>query len=266
MDKISPLSTAQIDGLSRTLGECGTGSDVTRYLLEKQLSDDSGESTKWRRLYFAFEKSQKELGIANQVLDFIASYLNPARFVGKSSEFESYRSQISAILSFSGLELTDRGTIIPSERAARLSEAEARLRTISSKLKGRQVHSEVLKYCRAELMEDNYFHAVFEAAKGVMQRIRDMTSIQADGASLIDKVFSVDHPILAFNSLRTQSEQSEYKGFAMLLKGCYGAVRNPMAHEPKILWNGEEDAVDYLTLISLLHRKLDSCFVVPTKP
>jgi len=34
-------------------------------------------------------------------------------------------------------------------------------------------------------------------------------------------------------------------------------VRNPLAHERKILWQGEDDAADYLSLISLLHRKLD---------
>lgn len=46
---------------------------------------------------------------------------------------------------------------------------------------------------------------------------------------------------------------------ADLLKGCFAAVRNPRAHEPRILWKGEDDAADYLTLIFLLHRKLDAC-------
>jgi len=121
------------------------------------------------------------------------------------------------------------------------------------------MHQEVHKYCRKELMQKNYFHAVFEASKGLAQRIRELSGEQAEGAALIDKVFSVEKPILAFNSLRTETEKSEHKGFAALLKGCFAAVRNPLAHEPKILWNGEDDAADYLTLISLLHRKLDVC-------
>jgi len=41
---------------------------------------------------------------------------------------------------------------------------------------------------------------------------------------------------------------------AQLLKGCFGAIRNPLAHEPKILWQGEDDAADYFSLVSLLHR------------
>ena len=109
-------------------------------------------------------------------------------------------------------------------------------------------------------MHDNYFHAVFEATKGLAERIRSMSGVDGDGAELVDKVFSVSRHVLALNSLRTETERSEHKGFAALLKGCFGAARNPLAHEPKILWEGEDDAADYLSLVSLLHGKLDDCF------
>ena len=36
-------------------------------------------------------------------------------------------------------------------------------------------------------------------------------------------------------------------------------VLNSMAHEPKLLRKGEDDAADYLLPISLLHRKLNNC-------
>jgi hypothetical protein len=49
----------------------------------------------------------------------------------------------------------------------------------------------------------------------------------------------------------------------MLLKVCFAAIRNPRAHEPKVLWKDENDAADYFTLISLLHRKLDEAVRVP---
>ena len=51
-----------------------------------------------------------------------------------------------------------------------------------AKFHGRHIHPEVLKYCRSELMQDNYFHAVFEAKKGLAQRLRDSTGIQTGGA------------------------------------------------------------------------------------
>lgn len=221
--------------------------------------DKSNESTKWRRLYWIFLDCQRQYGCANQILDFIQSFLTPARFVGRNDEFEANRQQLNTILSFSGLEYGKEGKFRQCKIAETLDEAEKRAWTIRAKFQGRQIHPEVLKYCRPELLQDNYFHAVFETSKGLAQRIRDLSGIQADGAALIDKVFSIEKPILAINSLRTETERSEHKGFALLLKGCFVAVRNPLAHGPKILWEGEDDAADYLSLISLLHRKLDDC-------
>lgn len=61
------------------------------------------------------------------------------------------------------------------------------------------------------------------------------------------------------NTLRRDTEPSEQRGFAALLKGCFTAIRNPLAYEPKIFWDGEDDSADYLSLISLLHRRLDDC-------
>ncbi|MDZ7893040.1 MAG: TIGR02391 family protein [Rhodoferax sp.] len=259
MSAVSSFSEGQIEALSRLLGECGSGTDITRVLNDRGLVDGSMESTKWRRLYWVFLDSQRQLGCGNRVVDFIQSYLTPARFVGRSSEFEIQRQELNLILAFSGLEFGADGKFRTRETATTLDEAEQRTRTIRAKFAGRRIHPEVIKYCRAELLQENYFHAVFEAAKGLAQRIRDMSSVQLDGAALVDQVFSVDRPILAFNTLQTETERSEHKGFAALLKGCFSAVRNPLAHQPKLLWQGEDDAADYLSLISLLHRKLDDC-------
>ncbi|MGB7947428.1 MAG: TIGR02391 family protein [Candidatus Binatia bacterium] len=181
----------------------------------------------------------------------------PARFVGRNEEFEVHRQELNTILAFSGLEYGMDGMFRSCDSARTLDEAEKRVRTIRAKFQGRRIHQEVLKYCRAELLQDNYFHAVFEATKGLSQRIRDLSGIQLDGAALVDRVFSIERPVLAINSLQTETEKSEHKGFALLLKGCFAAIRNPLAHEPKILWQGEEDAADCFSLISLLHRKLD---------
>jgi len=43
------------------------------------------------------------------------------------------------------------------------------------------------------------------------------------------------------------------------LMGLFGAVRNPTAHAPKVTWPmTEQDALDVLSLVSFVHRKLDS--------
>ena len=259
MSKVPSLPEGQIEALAKLLGEYGSGSDITRILRDRGLADNSDESTKWRRLYWIFLDTQAKYGCANRILDFIQAFLIPARFVGRSEIFEGCRNELNIILAFSGLEFGSDGQFRQREAAKTLEEAEQRARNIRNKFKDRRIHPEVIKYCRAELMQDNYFHAVFEATKGLAQRIRDMSGIKTDGAALVDRVFSLEQPILASNTLQSDAEKSQHKGFAALLKGCFAAVRNPLAHEPKILWEGEDDAADYLSLISLLHRKLDDC-------
>ena len=265
MNKVLPLREDHIRALAQCLGECGTGDDITRVLTDRGLKESSNELTKWKRLYSAFMNTQRDDRCANQVLDFIQSFLTPASFIGRSDAFEDHRANINKILALSGLEYGADGQFRQRGVATTISEAESRVNTIKSKLKGRSIHPEVLRYCKTELLQENYFHAVFEATKGLAQSIRDKSGSQLDGAALIDQVFAIDRPVLALNTLQTDSEKSEHKGFAMLLKGCFAAVRNPLAHGPKIMWEGEEDAADYLTLISLLHRKLDSCVSTQSK-
>ena len=262
MSRFACFGEGQIETLARVLGDCATGSEITRVLNGRQLVDNSGQSTKWRRLYWVFLDVQERDKCANKVLDFTRSLMSPTRFTERSDEFEVHRDKLNAILAFSGLEFGNDGNFRRREIARTLDEAEIRLKRIRNKFKGRRLHAEVLKYCRVELMQENYFHAVFEAAKGLAKRIRDMSGVEADGATLVDRVFLGKDPMLAMNRLQTPTEQSEHRGFAALLKGCFGAIRNPLAHEPKILWEGEDDAADCLSLISLLHRKLDDC--VPT--
>jgi uncharacterized protein (TIGR02391 family) len=254
-----PFDAGTIEAIAKVLGQAGSGTDISRYFQSIGLVDDSGETTKWKRLSYVFLKYQAITKNTNPTLDFVSSYLVPSRFVGKRDEFEHHRAELNAILVLHGLEYGKDGQFHPTTQAKTLDEAEARAQHIRNKLTPRNTHSEVYKYCRPELMQENYFHAVFEACKGLFQRIRDLSGIEADGANLIDRVFSVERPFLAFNNLQTETEKSEHKGFAQLLKGCAAAIRNPIAHGPKILWQGEVDATDYLTMISMLHRKLDQC-------
>ena len=259
MSVVLSFEEGSVESLAKALGECGSGSDIDRLLANRGLQDHSGQSTKWRRLYWIFLDVQRRDGCANRILDLIQSFLTPSRFVNRNDEFEQHRIELNKVLAFAGLEYGVDGKFRKQTAASTIAEAERRAKAIQARLKGRRIHPEVLKYCKAELMQDNYFHAVFEASKGLAQRIRDKSGVDGDAAGLVDSVFSVAGPVLVFNPLRTESERTEHKGFATLLKGCFAAVRNPLAHEPKIMWDGEDDAADYLTLISLLQRKLDDC-------
>jgi uncharacterized protein (TIGR02391 family) len=102
-----------------------------------------------------------------------------------------------------------------------------------------------------------------EASKSVAEKLRDRSDEQGDGATLVDKTCSISSgPIIAFNDLETEWERSEQTGLATLLKGLFGTFRNPTAHAPKVRWaTSRADALDVLTLASMLHRRLDAATV-----
>lgn len=129
---------------------------------------------------------------------------------------------------------------------------------MKTKLGQRKAHTDIFKYCKAELLANNYFHSVFEANKGLFQRIRELSLHDDDGNRLIEYVFS-STPVLIINNYQSQSEQDEHKGFCNILKGLCGMFRNPEAHEPKISWEiTEQDALEILSMISYCHRRLDN--------
>lgn len=260
------FSADVLEALAKVLGECGSGSEISRTLGDLGISDSSGETTKWKRLLAIFQDVQRKDRCANRIVVFLQRFVAPARFLGRANDFEAHRQSLNQALSFAGLEYGNDGQLRAVAAARSLPEAEARVQTLRSKFKGRAIHPEVLRFCEAELLQDNYFHALLEANKGLAQRIRDLSGVQLDGAALVDKVFSVQNPILALNRLVTESERSEQTGYATLLKGCFGAIRNPLAHTPRLFWDGEDDAADILSMLSLLHRKLDSCVRIPTLP
>jgi len=49
----------------------------------------------------------------------------------------------------------------------------------------------VLHFCRAELLQQNYFHAVLEASKSVADKLRALVGVTGDGSLLVDATCSV---------------------------------------------------------------------------
>jgi uncharacterized protein (TIGR02391 family) len=94
-----------------------------------------------------------------------------------------------------------------------------------------------------------------------------MSGLTGDGMELVDQAFGLgkaEMPLLAFNSLTTETEQKEQAGLANLMKGMFGAFRNVTAHAPRISWTiTEQDALDLLTIASFLHRRMDDAVRTP---
>lgn len=262
MAAISSFDETHIREIAKALAEAVTHRELTE-ILAKCGIEEQGGNPKWERILLALKARQQHDRCGNNVAAFIEAAMDPVRFVGSSPGFSDLRNRLNQILAFSGLQVGENGKLARVTPARTLHEAQERAGKLRAELTRRQVHPDVLKFCRPELLQDNYFHAVLEATKSVAEKIREKTALTGDGAELVDPAFGIKNPILAINTLQTETEQSEQKGFASLLKGMFGTFRNVTAHAPKISWPiDEQDALDLLSLVSYLHRRLDGAVPV----
>jgi uncharacterized protein (TIGR02391 family) len=270
MPAIPTFQVATLEAICAVLGDTSaglTGGEIGTVLRQCGIDDPQPGITKRHRLFEALRLRQERDRVGNHVVAVIHAAMEPVRHVGRRAEFDDRRARLNQVLAFEGLALGEDGKMQRATAVRTVSEAEERAGRLRSELQRRRVHADVLRACRAELLQDNYFHAVLEATKSVAEKIRTRSNLQSDGARLVDDALglSAGHPRLAFNSLSTDSERSEHVGMMNLMKGMFSAFRNPTAHEPKANWQvSEADALDLLSLASLLHRRLDQAVRVPT--
>ena len=255
------LDASIIEAICRTIADTTddlTGTEIGKLLIENNIIDVDPTNTKWKRLNNAFINWQNQHQCSNHILKFIQSALSPVRYVGKEELFHFRRHEINKRLAFIGVELNEKGNFFEVNKATTISEAQQRASHFKYKLEVRKVHEIIFQYCKPELLNENYFHSVFEAIKSIADRIRKMTGLYADGNALIDTAFSTSNPLIKINLLKNDTERSEHLGLMNSIKGVFGIIRNPTAHEPKIKFPIEEDeALDLMTIVSYIHKRLD---------
>lgn len=259
--RVPPFPGSILEQIARVLGDTETGltgREIGWALQKARIADIDQQNTKWVRIYNAFVQRQNADQSADRILSFIRHALDPVQYHSAPEHFERKRHELNVVLAFCGLRYREDGKFGRSATAAStLSEAHRRADELRAKLGSREVHPEVIRFCRAELLADNYFHAVLEATKSVADEIRGRTGLTSDGADLVNQALSGSNPRLRINALRTDAERGEQRGFANLLIGMFGTFRNPVAHAPRIEWSmTEEDALDLMTLASYAHRRI----------
>ena len=158
------LTTFQLESICRAIGEAEnglTGAEIGQILLDSHIEDTDPQLTKWKRLYNAFVKWQNKSQCSNNIFDFLIRSLQPIRYLGKQDLFQYRRNEINKRLSFIGVEISDRGTLLKTQVTNTIKEAEERATHFKYKLEVRTVHPEVFKYCNSELLVENYFHSIF---------------------------------------------------------------------------------------------------------
>jgi len=205
----------------------------------------------------------------NGVYNFLEKALNPVAFTNERSrnKYDYLLEGTNRALLLAGLEITKEGKLTEVVQAKTLDEVDRRVNSLQRQLYNRAIHNEVQKYCIKDYLQKDYYDAVFEAAKGLAERVREITGLTTDGGTLFQTAFSKNDPYLFFNSMQTDSEKSEFIGLKELMEAIFHLARNPAAHTPKINWKVDEaKALDILTLISFAHKYLDECHKMPGKP
>jgi uncharacterized protein (TIGR02391 family) len=261
---VPPFDDATIEAVARIIGATDgrfTEADIARLLRACHIPDP-GEMTKWRRIASALSSAQSDTRAGNCVVGFVLAAMKPVRWSNDQSGFKAMKDELSSVLAYSGLRVGDDGRVYRRKPAQTHDEAAVAKRLRDEMLR-RGGHAEIFKYCTRELVEEDCFGAVFEASKGLAERIRSLCGLDEDGHRLIQEAFEGSDPMIAFNSLRTDTERNEQRGLATLMRGMFSAFRNPEAHEPKLLWHvSESDALDLLSTTSLIHRRLDTAVVL----
>ncbi len=262
------FALSQLEAIADALGDTAdglTGSEIGLLLANARIEDIDPGITKRKRLLNAFVTCQNRLGHRRNILAFIRFAMKPERYARSPERFEPMRLLLNRSLAFAALQVEQSGELVSSERASTLPDAFRKANELRADLAARGAHPDVLAFCRSELVADNYFHAVLEATKSVAAKLRERTGLTDDGATLVDRALGGNLPMLAVNSLEDESQLSEQRGFANLVKGMFGMFRNTTAHAPRVNWNmAKSDAEDLLTLASLIHRRLDAA-VMPKR-
>lgn len=261
-----------VEKISRILAEQLTGSKITDMFSNLRMKDFDEEriiqipqmshTTKWQRLNETAIYEMNHAGGSPRPFFRIIQYvIQPANFVSRPKDWNLIRQSINSILIFYGFELGDDGVILQVEAVSTMSEALARLQTFSNLLTPLELHPQVMVYCTEELLHEDYFHAVFEASKGLLDRLRKMSGLTLDGTGLLTKIFNLKQPVLFIrgNRLETQDEKDQYFAVASLLKTIVYMYRNPKAHQLKLYDETKlSDAVTAFVMMSEAHKLIDN--------
>ena len=257
---VTPFTPGTVEAVAKAIGDLYTGSELTRVLATAKLPDVIGEgTTKWKRLAEAMQQQQFKQEDGRPILALIIAAMAPDRTLGRRPAADTTRDELNQILSLSGYRVRDDGRIGRASKATTDAEAANRSTRLRTHLAERGAHSEVLRHCRAELLKTDFYEAVFEAVKGLGARLREKSKLDQDGRALVQATLQGKAPRLLLTPCTTETERNEQIGISLLAEGVFAAFRNPPAHEPRLDWQmSEQDALDVLGTLSMVHRRLDT--------
>jgi uncharacterized protein (TIGR02391 family) len=127
-------------------------------------------------------------------------------------------------------------------------------------------HKDIRAASESLFMKGEHVMAVFQAGLVFVDAVKRKAGYPKasdgkvlDGVDLMKHVFASKQPLLKFSEMRTQSEQNEHRGLALIAEGIVAAIRNPKGHTPKdAIPLTPYEALEQLGIVSYLMRRLDS--------
>ena len=218
-------------------------------------------SNKVDKLYDSFANEINKSQSTSKLTVFLEAICNPISYVNiDRDKYSDFILKLNKVLVMMGAKINDEGKLVHVEKAKTLDEVDRRVNNLKGEFERRRFHPEIMKYCKREYLSEDYFHALQEAVKGILQRIRDLTGYNDDGNKLIEKSFDNSTPKLVFNSLSNDNEKNEYVGLRRIIEGLVNMIRNVTAHKPRIFHNENLDStLEVFSIISYVHKYLDIC-------
>jgi len=118
------------------------------------------------------------------------------------------------------------------------------------------IHPKIREISEERFYKKDYGVAIERAFKRIIKLVQKKSGKKIDGTSLMETVFSVKNPILAFNDLSKRSGIDEQRGMMDLYKGSVECIRNVRFHE-EIEEDEEIMTLHLLIFASFLAKRLD---------
>jgi hypothetical protein len=189
-----PWSVGVVETLSGVLAATEwpglTGPEIGTLLAQLGIEDPYPGITNRKRLAHALLNRQASDRSSHRLVTFVVRALDPARNISDPNRFVALQQGVNEVLSMVGLRVNDEGQMAWAKQARTLDEVAELAGRLRGELNRRGVHPEVTRYCEEELLRRSIFHAVFEATKGLSQRLRQMSGSVLDGSELVDACFA----------------------------------------------------------------------------
>jgi len=124
------------------------------------------------------------------------------------------------------------------------------------------LHPRIAGACGDLFRDGHYRNAVQDASIALINMVKEKSHRNdiTSETTLMDTVFSANNPILKFNELQNDTEESEQRGFMFLFKGATLGIRNPRSHA--LNPDSQQEALEFIAFLSLLGKLVDKSTLI----